>query len=81
MSCDRPIFKTGERYRVKQSFMSGPSTFTVDELVTFDRDGYSRYDNCFVYEFRSQTDGQTKFWWLHEDQPSTTWQQFFGLPD
>ena len=81
MSRRKPIFKQGCRYRVKQSFPSGPSVFAGGEIIAFRRDGYSHYDNCFVYEFHSQGDGKTKDRFLHESQPEVSWQQLFDPMD
>ncbi len=73
----RDIFTAGSRYRAKKSFMSGDSTFLYDEILIFESDGYSRYDDCFIYTFHSQTDGQKKSWWLGYGEPSTAWLDFF----
>jgi hypothetical protein len=81
MTWRKPIFKKGRSYRVKQSVMSGASTFVVGEDLVFLQDGYSHYDNCFVYEFRSQSDGQSKNWCLNPNQPETFWQQIFEPMD
>ncbi len=77
MTWQKHIFKKGRKYRVKQSFMSGAATFIAGETLVFLQDGYGPYDNSFAYEFHSQTDGQTKVWWLHESQSETSWQHFF----
>jgi hypothetical protein len=79
MNLQKPIFETGSRYLVKKSFISGPSTFIAGEIVVFTCDGYSHYDNSFVYEFHSQGDGKDKTWWLHKDEPAEMWKQFFEL--
>jgi len=78
MSYTQPIFMPGRRYRVKQSFKSGStSTFVVGEVLIFERDAYSNYDNSFVYVFRAEIGGETKEWWLLEAQPKELWQQCF----
>jgi hypothetical protein len=78
MSYTKPIFAPGARYRVKQTFKSGPGfTFSDGEVLVFERDAYSPYDESFVYVFRSETGDQTKEWWLPETQPSEQWQQYF----
>lgn len=77
MNLTRHIFTPGARYRSKQSFMSGASTFELNETLIFEREGYSRYDNSYVYEFRSETQGDLKSWWLHEDKPVEEWHQLF----
>jgi len=75
------IFRKGRSYRVKQSVMSGASIFVAGEALVFLQDGYSHYDDCFVYEFHSQRDGKTKGWWHHQDQAETSWQRVFEPMD
>lgn len=77
MSNRKPIFEQGARYRSKQSFMSGPVPFIANEILIFRQDGYSWYDNSFVYEFHSETDGQDKVWFLNEGDDPESWRQFF----
>jgi len=72
-----PIFNIDTHYRVKKSFMSWQSTFIAGEVLDFVRDYYSRYDSSFVFQFKSRSDGQEKFWHLHEDDPKDTWKQYF----
>jgi len=80
MSYRRPIFEPGESVRVKSDFRLG-STFREGEVLVFQRDGYSRYDNSFVYEFLNAT-GELKSWYLHEDKPIDLWRDFFEpIPD
>jgi hypothetical protein len=79
MSYRKSIFTKGSHYRVKQNFTSGPSTFISEELLVFECDGYSPYDNSFVYQFRSQSDSETKGWMLYDgsEEPSESWQEYF----
>jgi len=78
VSYTQPIFTPNLRYRVKQTFSSGPtSTFIAGEILVFERDAYSHYDNNFVYVFRAEGDGQTKEWWLPEGQPKAAWREYF----
>jgi hypothetical protein len=82
MSYTQPIFTPGCRYRVKQNFKSGPSTFIAGEILVFESDTFSPYDNSFVSLFRSETGAETKEWWLLERQSKKAWQQYFEpLPD
>ena len=79
MSYTQPIFVPGCRYRVKQDFKSGPtSTFIAGEVLIFERNAYSHYDNSFVYEFRTEDGAETKEWWLLENEPKESWQHYFG---
>ena len=78
MTYTRPIFIVGHRYRVKQNFVSGGMfRFFAGEIVRFQRDSYSHYDNSFVYVFSSELDGEEKEWWLSEEQPPEIWQDYF----
>jgi hypothetical protein len=53
-------------------------TLLSQRAITFERSGYSYYDNSFVYEFRSDLDGQIKSWWLHEKQAVAVWKEYFA---
>lgn len=77
MIMQRSIFKVGERYRAKRTFVNGRSTFTAGEVLVFERDGYSPYDSSFMYEFRSESGNDRKEWVLHEDEPATNWEADF----
>jgi hypothetical protein len=77
MNYRRHIFEVGHRYRVKQSVMSGASTFIGGEVIVFQSDGYSPYDNSFVYEFRSERTGEMKAWWLHQEKSPDCWMDVF----
>jgi hypothetical protein len=57
--------------------MSGASTFIRDEILVFAHEGYSRYDDCFIYTFHSELDGQDKGWWLGYDEDASLSDQFF----
>jgi hypothetical protein len=80
MTYIQPIFTPDCRYRVKQNFKSGPtSIFNAGEVVVFERNAYSHYDNCFVYVFRAESNGETKEWWLLEGQSGELWREYFEL--
>jgi len=76
MSLPQHIFETGRNYRVRHNFTNGPSNFIADEILSFERDGYSYYDNCSVYEFRSKTN-ELKSWCLFKNNSVDSWQQYF----
>ncbi len=80
MTYRQQIFTPHCRYRVKRNFDSGPTArFVADEVLVFERDTYSRYDNCFVYIFHTESGNETKDWWLPEGQSKESWQQYFEL--
>jgi len=77
------IFKIGEIYKAKKTFMSGPTVFVAGETLRFELDYFGHWDDANVYQFHSETDGQTKTWWLFlglsPNDPSTDWRQHFEL--
>ena len=78
MSYTQPIFILGHRYRAKEDFESGPaSQFIRGEVLVFESNSYSPYDNSFVYTFRDANSGKMKEWWLPEGKPKEVWKQFF----
>lgn len=62
MSLIKHIFSVDSEYRAAMDFTSGPSTFHNAEVLVFERDGFSPYDDCFVYEFRARASGKVKLW-------------------
>jgi len=73
----QPIFARGAHYRCLLSFQSGPSSFEAGEVLTFLKETYSRYDTAFVYEFRSDADGQLKYWLLSDGDTPLSWTKYF----
>jgi hypothetical protein len=76
MTYSKPIFKKNRHYRVIQDFQSGPSNFLRGEILRFDRDSYSPYDNSFVYTFYEEMNTE-KVWLLLNNDPDDTWKQYF----
>jgi hypothetical protein len=70
-------FVVGQRYRVNKSFASAFSNFTADETLVFEKEQYSRYDSSSVYVFRNVSSNEAKEWWLHDEQPLESWQEYF----
>jgi hypothetical protein len=79
MSYTQSIFTVGFKYRVRQSFRSGASAFVTGEILIFDRNTYSPYDNSFVYLFHPIGSDEVKGWWLHEEKSKELWHQYFEL--
>lgn len=74
------IFAPHGRYRVKQNFKSGPaSDFITGEVLIFERQAYSRYDNCFVYQFKTEGGNAPKEWWLPEKYDPEVWRDHFEI--
>lgn len=77
MSWRTTPFVVGQRYRVKVAFTSAFSHFTAGEMLVFRKQQYSHYDSSSVFVFDEETTGQKKEWWLHDDQPIESWQNYF----
>jgi hypothetical protein len=78
MSDTKAIFIPGVRFRVKQDFKSGPtSKFAMGEIVVYDREAYSPYDNRTVYVFRGEAGNDVKEWWLPDGQSQHLWREYF----
>jgi hypothetical protein len=68
----------GRKYRVLKPFVAG-SKFVMGEILTYVRcQGYSRYDDVFVYEFRT-LDGEEKTWFAPADMASASVTDFIVL--
>ena len=74
----RKIFKKGALYGAKQTFASGPSKFFLGEILVFEADSYSHYDNSSVFQFRNTTTKELKGWWLHDSESVDIWKEFFS---
>lgn len=72
----KEIFQTGVRYRIKKDFICGGVNFTAGDIFTFDRDGYSPYDDCYIYEFHDHN-GNARIWTLTVDSKGDEWLQHF----
>lgn len=80
MAYRQPIFLPGMHYLALRTFTSGPhSSFVASELLIFERETYSPYDNCFVYQFVSLEKGEQKSWWLPEGASAAQWKLYFRL--
>jgi hypothetical protein len=77
MSWRKNVFKKGALYRVKKSFASGPCEFSEGEILAFESDSYSHYDNSSVFQFRNTHTHELKGWWLHDNEQAELWKSFF----
>ena len=66
----------GQRYVVKKEFESGAATFVVGEVLAFMQGGFSRYDDCYLYEFHDNL-GAIKVWCLSAGVSEEDWLEFF----
>ena len=48
------LFIPKAKYRVTQDFTDDTSNFVKGEILTFDVGGYSRYDECYFYNFHDE---------------------------
>ncbi len=70
-------FVTGRRYRVRRSFEALRDTFQGGEVLTYERDAYSRYDGLTGYFFSQPGSDRLRAWDISDDQDLETWRQFF----
>jgi hypothetical protein len=50
-------------------------------MLVLEGEGFSPYDDCYVYWFRSEHDGSNKEWWLFDSELIKSWQQRFEATD
>ena len=76
----RSLFRAGERYRAKESFVGiFENKFYAGTTYVFLSCKYSHYDGCFVYAFRPVEGGERVEWWLPEDEPDDSWKTYFEV--
>lgn len=73
---ERTIFIKGNKYQPVFDFECGSSDFSPSNILTFERDGYSNYDECFIYEF-TDSSGKMKSWVMPEDARNDYWEKYF----
>jgi hypothetical protein len=71
-------FVPGKLYRARKTFTAG-STFEAGEVLVFERDLFSWYDEAQVYEFHRHTDNKPKQWIVGDEFPLDSWMQYFEL--
>src|SRR4051794_14042162 len=64
------VFVPGAKYRAMRDVVGRPEGFVAGEVLTFVSAGYSRDDDSYVYQFRSDADGKLKSWLLHRGGPA-----------
>lgn len=73
----RSPFIVGQRYRVRQDFEAMRDRFRKDEVLTYERDAYSRHDGSTAYCF-SQPDSKVwRTWDVPDDDDLETWRERF----
>jgi len=78
MSWRKNVFKKDALYRARRTFISGPSEFSEGEIIAFEADSYSPYDNSSVFQFRNTATQELKGWWLHDSESPEIWKSFFS---
>lgn len=78
MTWRKDVFKKGALYKAKRTFASGPSEFSEGEVLSFEADSYSPYDNSSVFQFRNTTTKELKGWWLHDSESVDIWKDFLS---
>ena len=64
---EKVIFDKGSTYIVKQLFTFGNWRFNKGEVLIFVNGGYSRYDDCYLFEFKDEQ-GNVKYCNLNIDE-------------
>jgi hypothetical protein len=72
----KDLFINSKRYRVKVDFSCGGTDFIKDECLDFVCGAYSRYDDCYIYEFKD-IHGNAKNWILSADADGGAWTDLF----
>ena len=69
-------FQEGKRYMPRKSFKGVYDSFEEKEILLYQRESYSAYDQIAIYIFRDKA-GHLKRWTLHDDLSLESWHQFF----
>jgi hypothetical protein len=69
-------FQKGRSYVAVADFSRLGDVFTKGEALVFDRAAYSRYDECYMYEFVAK-DGKVKSWFLLRGETSKDCPRYF----
>lgn len=70
-------FEHGQRYRVLMDFDSLRDHFRAGEVLVYDHDTYSRYDNCTAYIFTRPGSTLVRCWDLYDDDDLSMWEMLF----
>jgi len=70
-------FTRGRRYRVRRSFAALRDTFAVGDVLTFDSDAWSRYDEVTGYAFRQTGRETLRVWDIRDDADIQVWRELF----
>jgi hypothetical protein len=71
------FFLHGRSYLVVSDFSRLGSVFVAGEVLVFERATYSRYDECYMYEFHSRNVGEVKSWFLLRAETSEDCEKYF----
>jgi hypothetical protein len=75
-------FVVGQRYRVRRDFKSLRDTFRAGEVLTYERDTWSRYDGCTGYVFAQPSTSMPRCWDIYDDEDLALWLELFeALPN
>ena len=70
-------FVSGRQYRVRRSFAALRDSFTAGEILTFDADAWSRYDEMTGYFFRQCGSDTLRVWDIDDDADILVWRELF----
>jgi hypothetical protein len=75
-------FAVGQRYRVRRDFQSLRDSFRAGEVLTYERDTWSRYDECTGYVFTQSGTSILRLWDVYDTEDVAVWRDLFeALPD
>tara|TARA_R110002094_G_scaffold178412_1_gene157605 strand:- start:110 stop:355 length:246 start_codon:yes stop_codon:yes gene_type:complete len=60
-------FEAGKKYKVLKAVRTLTSELVTGEDVIFESTAYSAYDSSSAFIFKSCRNGETKTWFLHDD--------------
>jgi hypothetical protein len=70
-------FAAGRRYRVRRDFKALRNSFVAGEVLTYDRDAYSRYDGYTGYFFTQSVTEQLRSWDISDGDDLEVWKDLF----
>jgi hypothetical protein len=62
---------------VRRDFKSLRDSFRAGEVLTYERDTWSRYDGCTGYVFTQPNTPQLRYWDIDDDDDLAIWLELF----
>lgn len=71
-------FQRGKKYIIRRDFRAIRDSFGCNEVLTYDVDHYSPYDNCTSYIFYDAYN-KRRVWDVMDDVDLIIWQKYFSM--